>query len=241
MEYYYTEPENILVQTGELFLKGSEYDHVVKVLRKRTGEEITVTDGIGNIYLCVISDLKEFRVSCKIQGHQKNLFEPNTRIRLFLSPLKSKERFEFAVEKSVELGVDSIIPVITANTVKKSDFAGKKSERIRKIIIRAMCQSQRCRLPEFYESVTIEKLIDDTQFDLNKIVMYEFSDDWTPVKLSSDTENISLIVGPEGGFDESEIELLIRNGWKAKSLGKRKLRAETAAIISVYELLSKQQ
>lgn len=104
-----------------------------------------------------------------------------------------------------------------------------------------MCQSQRCRLPEFYESVTIEKLIDDTQFDLNKIVMYEFSDDRTPVKLSSDTENISLIVGPEGGFDESEIELLIRNGWKAKSLGKRKLRAETAAIISVYELLSKQQ
>lgn len=104
-----------------------------------------------------------------------------------------------------------------------------------------MCQSQRCRLPEFYESVTIEKLIDDTQFDLNKIVMYEFSDDRTPVKLSGDADTFSLLVGPEGGFDETEIEMLIRNGWKARSLGKRKLRAETAAIISVYELLSKQQ
>lgn len=104
-----------------------------------------------------------------------------------------------------------------------------------------MCQSQRCRLPEFYESVSIEKLIDDTRFDLNKIVMYEFSDDRTSVELSSDAESISLIVGPEGGFNETEIEMLISNGWKAKSLGKRKLRAETAAIISVYELLSKQQ
>lgn len=240
MEYYYTQPGNVLIESGELFLKDSEFDHVVKVLRKRTGEEITVTDGIGNIYLCVISEIMESKVHCKIQGHQKNLFEPNTRIRLFLSPLKSKERFEFAIEKSVELGVDSIIPVITANTVKKSDFAGHKSERIRKIIIRAMCQSQRCRLPEFFESVSIEKLIEDTRFDLNKIVMYEFSDDRTPVKLSNDAESISLVVGPEGGFDETEIEMLIRNGWKAKSLGKRKLRAETAAIVSVYELLSKQ-
>ena len=70
--------------------------------------------------------------------------------------------------------------------------------------------------------------------------MYEFSDDRTPVKLSNNVESISLVVGPEGGFDETEIEMLIRNGWKAKSLGKRKLRAETAAIVSVYELLSKQ-
>jgi 16S rRNA (uracil1498-N3)-methyltransferase len=241
MEYYYTESTNISTETGELYLRGSEFDHVAKVLRKRTGDEITVTDGNGNIYMCVIFDIRAREALCKIQGHQSELFEPKTRVRLFMSPLKSRERFEFAVEKSVELGVDSIIPVITSNTVKRTDYSGPKSERIKKIIVRAMCQSQRCRLPAFYESVSFGELLENTNYDLNKIVMYEFSADQSPVDVNSNSQNISLLIGPEGGFDESEIEMLIKNGWKAKSLGKRKLRAETAAIVSVYDLLSKFQ
>lgn len=240
MEYYYTEPKNVSGDLKELTLTGSEFEHVVKVLRKKTGEEITVTDGEGNVYLCVISVIRDGKASCTIHGKQRDLFEPRVRVRLFMSPLKNRERFEFAVEKTVELGVDSIVPVITTNTVKRSDYAGKKTDRIRKIIIRAMCQSQRCRLPEFHESVKLNDLLKETQFDQNKFVMYEFSNVNETIDAFTDSNYVSLLIGPEGGFDEKEIELLIKNGWKTKSLGSRKLRAETAAIVSVYEIISKQ-
>ncbi len=240
MEYYYTEPKNVSGDLKELTLTGSEFEHVVKVLRKKTGEEITVTDGEGNVYLCVISVIRDGKALCTIHGKQRDLFEPRVRVRLFMSPLKNRERFEFAVEKTVELGVDSIVPVITTNTVKRSDYAGKKTDRIRKIIIRAMCQSQRCRLPEFHESVKLNDLLKETQFDQNKFVMYEFSNVNETIDAFTDSNYVSLLIGPEGGFDEKEIELLIKNGWKTKSLGSRKLRAETAAIVSVYEIISKQ-
>ena len=239
MEYYYTEPDNVSSDQKQLTLTGSEFEHVTKVLRKKEGEELTVTDGAGNVYLCVMSVIGNGKALCTIHGRQRELFEPALRVRLFISPLKSRERFEFAIEKAVELGVDSIVPIITKNTVKKSDFAGKKSERIRKIIIRAMCQSQRCRLTEFHESVKLKDLLKETEFDLNKIVMYEFSNPNETIDSYSDTKYLSLMIGPEGGFAEDEIELLVKNGWKTKSLGSRKLRAETAAIVSVYQFLSK--
>ena len=240
MVYYYTEPKNVSAGSEELTLTGSEYEHVVKVLRKKEGEELTVTDGEGNVFLCVLSVIREGKALCTIHGKQRDLFEPLVRVRLFISPLKSRERFEFAIEKTVELGVDSIVPVITKHTVKKADYTGKKSERIRKIIIRAMCQSQRCRLTEFHESVKLKDLLVDTQFDLKKVVMYEFSDVKETIESFEDSKFVSLLIGPEGGFDEDEIKMLVKNGWKTKSLGSRKLRAETAAIVSVHEILSKQ-
>ncbi|MBX7042604.1 MAG: 16S rRNA (uracil(1498)-N(3))-methyltransferase [Ignavibacteria bacterium] len=238
MEYYFADPANINSQTGELFLTDIEYSHVTKVLRKREGEEISITDGEGNVYHCVISSVLRTKVVCSILGKQTDLFEPELKLRLYIAPLKSKDRFEFAVEKAVELGVDSIVPVITKHTVKRSGYSGAQGDRLRQIIRSAMCQSQRCRLPVFYPSVTITELLEETKFESLKVVMYEFSDSKNIQADYSGSSTASLLIGPEGGFDESEIELLVEHGWKPRSLGKRKLRAETAAVVSVFEFLN---
>lgn len=238
MEYYFADPANINSQSGELFLTDIEYSHVTKVLRKKEGEELSITDGEGNVYHCVISSVLRTKVVCSILGKQADLFEPELKLRLYIAPLKSKDRFEFAIEKAVELGVDSIVPVITRHTVKRSGYSGAQGERLRQIIRSAMCQSQRCRLPVFYPSVTFTELIEETSFESLKVVMYEFSDNVMPHAKDTKPSTASLLIGPEGGFDESEIERLIEHGWTPRSLGKRKLRAETAAVVSVFEFLN---
>jgi 16S rRNA (uracil1498-N3)-methyltransferase len=238
MEYYYTASENIFAQTGELIIAGTEFQHVFKVLKKRAGDEITITDGNGNVYMCVISLIYSDKAKCRILGTQYDLFEPSLKLNLFLAPLKSRERFEFAIEKAVELGVHSVTPVLTKYTVKRSEYSGQKSERIRNIIIRAMCQSQRCRLPEFHTALFLEDLVKETFYDPVKIVMYEFAGENSAIPDLSETASASLLVGPEGGFDENEVEFLLENGWTSLSLGSRKLRAETAVIISVHNLIN---
>ena len=239
MEYYFTKKGNVNPEKNELIVDDFEYKHLVKVLRKSTGDEITITDGERNIYSCIIKEIEKSRIICAIQKTNYNLYELTVDIRLFLSPLRNLSRFEFAVEKAVELGVNSIHPVITEHTVNKNIFSSSKTERLRKIIIGAMGQSQRCLLPKLYEPVTFEKMIENTSAELNKIVMYEFSDDRSEIKLLNNSKGLLLMVGPEGGFSESEISQLIKNNWQVKSLGERKLRAETSVIVSLFEIISK--
>lgn len=237
MEYYFTDKGNVDVSAGELVVDEFEFNHLVKVLRKKQGDEITITDGERNIYHCVIEEITRDKLHCKIISRDFNLYEPEIHLRLYISMLKNMSRFEFAIEKAVELGVASIHPVITEHTVNKTELSSSKMNRIRKIIMGAMGQSQRCLLPEFNETITFQDLISDTKQDQNKFVMYEFSKDMNQINLNSN--DVSLLIGPEGGFSENEISILTNNDWQVRSLGERKLRAETAAIISAYNLISK--
>lgn len=236
MEYYYCEYKNVSLSLNELTIEGSEFEHITRVLRKRAGEEITVTDGKGSIYHCVISTVSRSKAHCKILGRQQNLFEPELKLRLYLSLLKSRDRFEFAVEKAVEIGISSIVPVMTRHTVKKTEFTGTKLQRMNALIIRAMCQSQRCILPEFCPVLEFDEMIADSRAEESKIVMYEHSEDMSKTDIKGNS--VALLIGPEGGFDASEIDLLLSEGWISRSLGKRKLRAETAVIVSVFKILN---
>ncbi len=239
MEYYFTKKSNVNTGKSELIVDDFEYKHLVKVLRKNTGDKITITDGERNIYSCKIKIIEKNKIICEILNINYNLYELPLDIRLYLSPLRNASRFEFAVEKAVELGVNSIHPIITEHTVIKNNFSSSKAERLRKIIIGAMGQSQRCLLPELFEPVTVAKMIEDTIAVENKVVMYEFSGDRSEIKLSDKSKGLLLMIGPEGGISEPEILLLKNNNWQVRSLGSRKIRAETAAIVSIYEFISK--
>jgi 16S rRNA (uracil1498-N3)-methyltransferase len=239
MEYYFTKKENVNIEKGELIIDDFEFKHLVKVLRKKQGDEITITDGERNIYYCTIRNLEKNRLICNIERTGYNLGEPETELKLYLAPLRNSSRFEYAVEKAVELGVSSIHPVLTEFTVNRNLFGSSKSERLNKIITGAMGQSQRCLLPELKEAVTFEKMIDETSMDVNKIVMYEQSEDKKQFEIYSNIKNLSLLIGPEGGFSSNEISLLIKNSWQIKSLGDRKIRAETAVAVSVFDILNK--
>lgn len=236
MEYYYTDKENVDLSRNILVIDDFEYKHLIKVLRKKTGDMITVTDGERNIYHCEISSTDKEKITCNILTKEYNLFEPEINLSLHISPLRNLSRFEFAIEKAVELGVVSVQPVITEHTISKNSISNTKSERLRKIIIGSMGQSQRCFLPELMDTISLNELIKKSEAFQNKIVMYESSDDNSEIKING--KDVSLLIGPEGGFSKEEINLLIRNNWQVKSLGKRKLRAETAAIVSIHNLIS---
>ena len=239
MEYYYTLPEYIDAAGSKLEIRGHDYRHLSKVLRKKRGDSIEITDGKRNIYKSEIVEITSDAIKCRIIEKAYNLYESSTDLKLFAAPLRNQDRFEFLVEKAVEIGVSSIYPVITKNTVIKEKFSANKVERLKKIMIGAMCQSQRCLLPELHETIYFDELPGITNVMENKFVFYEFADKESRFEGKQEYKSICSLIGPEGGFSVSEIETLRNNGWQVCSLGSRKMRAETAAIISIYEILNK--
>jgi 16S rRNA (uracil1498-N3)-methyltransferase len=237
MEYYYTHPSKIDSENNSLTLDDFEHKHLIKVLRKKAGDTIKITDGMRNIYDCKIVKISGNNVRCEILKKYFNLYEPDVNLKLYLAPLRNNARFEFAIEKAVELGVNSIHPVITEFTVNKSSFSKSKMERYSKIIISAVGQSQRCFLPSFGNVISFDEFIKSTEDSPNKIVMYEFAGSEKKSEIDKNNKEISLLIGPEGGFSKKEIDRLNANQWQMHSLGERKFRSETAAIVSIFELL----
>ncbi len=239
MEYYYTEQENIDIENKLLLIKDYEYRHLVKVLRKKKDDIINITDGLRNIYISKIVNIQKESIHCEIIETKHNLNEPKIKLRLFVTPLRNMDRFEFLVEKAVELGVYEIQPVISKYTIQQTSFSKAKMERLHKIMISAMGQSQRCYLPVLHNTLTLKEMITSSETYKYKYVYYEYAENKEGIITKLDNEeNICIFTGPEGGFDKSEIQQLIKNDWQVRSLGERKLRAETAAIISVFENLN---
>ena len=229
MEHYFTNKTNI---TGnELIITGRESHHLTNVLRKKVGDELLVTDGERNLYKAKIIFIDKENIKCRIEEKSYNVNEPERNIHLYLALLKNPSRFEFAIEKCVEIGVNEITPIITEHVVnKKSD----KLERWQSISLAAMKQSQRCYLPKINQPITFIDAVQNRKSVIN-FLADERADCRTNFSLSA--VDISLFIGPEGGFSNEEVELAKQNNFAIISLGKRKLRSETAAIVGISKLL----
>lgn len=238
MEYYFTEEKNVDLNNSILNINGFEYIHLVRVLRKKVYDEVTITDGKRNIYRCKIVEITKTDIVCEILKREYDLNEPQLKLTLFVSPLRNNDRFEFLIEKVVEIGVFEIVPVVSKYTTVKNSFSETKMNRLRKIVIAAMGQSQRCYLPKINNIISFDEILRSTNELYNKIVYYEHPVENMESKYHLGND-LSVLIGPEGGFDKEEINKLIKHNWQVKSLGERKLRAETAAIISVFEQLNK--
>jgi 16S rRNA (uracil1498-N3)-methyltransferase len=234
MEYYYTPKQYI--SSGSLTIVDDEAKHLARVLRKQSGEEIFVTDGEGNLYKCLISSISKQLIECTIKENSRLVNEPKLKINLYQSLIKNPDRLEFSIEKSVELGVHSIHTVITENTINKTT---DKTGRWQSIALSAMKQSQRCVLPKVFQPVSFNDAVTGASSDIKLIAdekdiqsRIQFKD--IPAGINS----IDIFIGPEGGFSPAEAEFAVSNGFKILSLGKRKYRSETAAILVLSNLLS---
>lgn len=236
MEYYYTEKKNIFPEQGYLIIDNFEFNHLSKVLRKRAGDLLTITDGELGIYECQIQGIGKEKITCTILNRKFDIFESKVNVHLLLSVLRSNERFEFAIEKAVELGVKSITPVFSERVINKSAFSSNKEKRINQIILSAMSQAQRCYRPVLHNAETFSEMLSKTKDFGCKLAMYEFADENESIK-SFTEKDIYLLTGPEGGFSDSEVSKLKEENWKVLSLGPRKLRAETAAIAALSKIL----
>ena len=231
MELFYTSTENIDLDSGSLTVDGDEFHHLVRVLRKKTGERILVTDGKGLRCEVSISDIGKTSFKGEILGYSR-LDRPSTQVTVALSLLKAPQRFELFLEKSTELGVTSIIPMITARTISQpsSEKVQGKLNRWRTIMLSAARQSKRHYLPLLTEPLSFKKVIALLGFDL-KLIPYELSEAAPKVHCSG--KNILFLIGGEGGFTIGEVEDARNAGFGEISLGKSILRAETAGIFAV--------
>ena len=221
IELYYT-PE---VSGDSLELTGDEYKHITKVMRHSLGDTLHVTDGSGNYFKSRIEEISKNRVIARIKNRQKynNQFE---NIYFCFPRLKNNNRFEFELEKSIELGITNFTIINTERTIPK----GAKLERWNKISLAAMKQSLRTYLPTIEYLTSLEKL---NSLKDDKIVLDQDGDGSLIDYLNFYRKEFSdkkfyFIFGPEGGLSKIEISKILDN--KILTLTKNRLRAETAVI-----------
>ena len=216
---FYVPPDEIV--DNQVQFPEEEANHIVKVLRKRPGDLIQVTDGVGNTMDVRLSKVDKRQVTGEVIANYITPDEPD-RI-LAIGVIRQRDRLEFAVEKAVELGVTRIIFV-------HSDHAGKidiKARRIDKSIISAIKQSRRSWLPAWEERESFYDVLAEYK-EGRKVIMAhpdeEGTHEWKP-----DDSPMLLLIGPEGGFSEKEVKHALIYGAKVVSLGQKRLRTETAA------------
>jgi 16S rRNA (uracil1498-N3)-methyltransferase len=232
-QYFYALPSDVLATENKLWLREEEARHCLKVLRKKIGDEFFVIDGLGNEYAGVIAQVQKENVECRILETKLRPRELTVTLDLAQALIK-KDRFDLIVEKATELGVHGITPVRTERSVLEPGTA--KRIRWQKILISAMKQSRRSVLPALQEITSFQDLVENSRSYDAKIIFHERSE--RPVlayanALDPSVRRMLLVIGPEGGFTETEVALSAEYGFISLSLGSRRLRAETAALAAL--------
>jgi 16S rRNA (uracil1498-N3)-methyltransferase len=227
LPFFYTKEINSL-QT-RFVLNEETSKHIVQVLRMQNGEQINLTDGIGNIYLSTISDNN--KRSCVVEINSIiNTPKPVTNIIIAISLLKNAARFEWFLEKATEIGVTEIMPLLCERT-ERTHF---RYERMNSILISAMLQSQQTWLPVLHHLVKLDDLV-ISRFDngLKFIAHCEEEKKQSIINYQiTKSSNKLILIGPEGDFSKCEIELALQNYFIPVTLGNTRLRSETAGVVA---------
>ena len=223
-------------------LSGEEFKHAINVLRIKEGDEILVCDNSGYEYVCKVIKISKNELSFSVISKDVCSTETKNNVTLVCGYLKG-DKTELVVQKAVELGVTAIIPVQMSRSIVKIEEKkkGAKTERWQAIAESAGKQSKRSVIPKVYDVMSFDKALEfASETDLfllpyeNKNGMVDTKNALNKIKKG---DKISVLVGPEGGFSDSEIDKALSNGANVISLGKRILRTETASILSVGMLM----
>ncbi|MBE7053955.1 MAG: 16S rRNA (uracil(1498)-N(3))-methyltransferase [Ruminococcaceae bacterium] len=219
---------------------GDDANHILKVLRYKEGDTLLFCDGEATDYFCTIVSTSKGEVVAKIDKTEKNNTEPPISITLYQSIPKG-DKMEYIIQKCVELGVANIVPVESKRCVAKLKD-DKKLLRWQKIADEAAKQCGRGKLVKVCEPVSFKDAVKLPNDNTHKIIPYENEKDGKlkEVLKNNKTNEISVYIGPEGGFSDEEIDIALKNNVHSVTLGPRILRTETAplAVISaiMYEL-----
>ena len=224
------------IQGTRIVITGSDFNHIKNVLRMKIGEEIAVSNGTdGKEYRCGIEEFAEDEVICTLRFVKEDGLELPAKVTLFQG-LPKADKMELIVQKMVELGVYRIVPVATKRAVVKLDDKKAKSKvaRWQTIAEAAAKQSKRRIVPEIGDVCTLKEALAQARAMDVKLIPYELSEGMEKTReliegIKPDQE-VAVFIGPEGGFEESEIALARNAGFTAITLGKRILRTETAGL-----------
>ncbi len=210
----------------EVALEGEEFKHAKSVLRLAEGDEITLLDGSGKEYSAVVCKVEKNKMLAHVVGEKLSDKEPKTDVYLLVGALKG-DKTELVVQKATELGVNKI--GVFASRYCSAYMNENKLERLNKVAREAAKQCLRAVAPKVEYFDDFPSAIASAQGYSNKLFACEFASQ-TDVDMSSLTGSCALVVGSEGGFAEEEFSLAQEQGFAGVTLGKRILRAETAAI-----------
>lgn len=211
-------------------LPAEEAGHCLRVLRLGMGDEILLTDGKGFFYKAVISAASGKRCQVKIVETIEQ--EPfwSGHLHLAMAPTKMMERVEWFAEKATEIGFDEL----TFLNSRYSERKVIKTERVEKIVVSAVKQSLKARKPVINDMTDFEKFVKQ-EFSGDKFIAHCNEGEKISLKDAIVPGNDTLVlIGPEGDFSNEEVELAIKNGFRPITLGKSRLRTETAALVAVH-------
>ena len=230
MQLFYN--KDLVADSKEIRFDKIESRHIVKVLRKKNGDTLHITNGEGLLFIAEIrieSDKNCVAQIIEVQTEEKPW---NYHLHVAIAPTKSMDRLEWFLEKATEIGIDEITPIITDNSERKV----VKPERIEKIVISAAKQSLKYHLPKINDAIKLKDLIKGS-FDGIKCIAHCYDEiNKQALKSVEFTNNILILIGPEGDFSLNEVELSLANGFTSISLGESRLRTETAGIAAVHTI-----
>ncbi len=239
MYHFFVSEEQI---NGEnAYIEGSDVNHIVNVLRMKPGEELLISVKGDWDYLCKIDDIETERVNLKVLESMEQRELP-VNITL-LQGIPKSDKLEMIIQKAVELGVSEIIPVKTKRVVVKIEEKKQASKvnRWNAIAESAAKQSKRSIIPKVSEPMSIDNALEIVKDFGVKLIPYENADgiDKTRKILDSmdKTKDIAVFIGPEGGFEEAEVERIKNSSFEVITLGKRILRTETAGLALLSNIM----
>ena len=211
------------------FFDREESKHIIKVLRKKDNDILYVTNGSGFLFTTRIVLASENKCTVALISFEE-FKKPQSSLHVAVAPTKMNERYEWFLEKATEIGVSEITPIIGDHSERKTI----NHERYSKIILAAMKQSNQYFLPKLNEAVPVKTFVEKMLTGQKYIAHCEEADKHSlKQKIVSNTD-MTILIGPEGDFSSSEISHALKNNFLPVSLGKTRLRTETAAIIACH-------
>ena len=234
MNQFFVEPSQI--QDKKIVIEGKDVNHIKNVLRMKVGEELSVSNGQdGKEYRGIIEEFTENEVICALAFVKEDGVELPSKVYLYQG-LPKADKMELIIQKAVELGVYEIIPVSTQRAVVRLDEKKSKSKlaRWQAISEAAAKQSKRAIIPAVADVLSFKEALKDCQKAKIKVIPYELAEGMEKTKEIIGNlkpgEDVAIFIGPEGGFDESEIAAAMDADITPITLGKRILRTETAGF-----------
>lgn len=215
------------LQPDVFILNEDSSKHIIQVLRMKNGEMLQLTDGSGLTVIAEIVD--DHKKKCTVRKTKVQTIPPVLKkISIAISPIKNNSRFEWFLEKSTEIGVTEIIPVICSRT-EKQHF---RHDRMNNILISAMLQSRQTYLPKLYEPKAFSSVISSNECQLKLIAHCNEDAGKQTLNISGNNSSVLILIGPEGDFTNEEVALATSNNFLPVSLGTNRLRTETAGVVA---------
>ncbi|HSD08467.1 16S rRNA (uracil(1498)-N(3))-methyltransferase [Flavobacterium sp.] len=209
-----------------------ESKHIIKVLRKKDGDILHVTNGLGLLFETEITLASDSKCTVEIISIEK-IDAPKYKLHLAVAPTKMNDRYEWFLEKATEIGIHEITPIFCDRSERKVI----NIERFEKIILSAMKQCNQMYLPKLNSAITLKEFLKKEITEGKLIAHCEETNKKSLKSVLQPNTDYTILIGPEGDFSSKEIELALENNFIPVSLGETRLRTETAAIVACHSVV----